>query len=238
MITVNDYRDAEQLEQLIQSHHDDIISSEHLIIDVRECRGGSDSVYLPLLNYIFTPNSTLSSEPALHYMTDRNYNNRVASIEKFSPNSNDPLIKKFISEMKKNKNKGFVKFDFNDDYNQVELVGSEKPRGVILLTDKYCSSSGDQFVIDASQSEKVTIVGRPTKGVIDYSDQVVQFYDEDGYEFRYATSKSPRVDRGEGIDGKGIQPSTMVPWSPEHLKRDVDLDTVLEMINGHGVSKI
>lgn len=237
MITVNDFRDREQMQQLIEAHHETISTSQALIIDVRECQGGSDSVYLPLLNYLFQPNPTINSDDIFHHMTERNYYNRMNSFKKFNQNNEDPFIAAFIKEMHKHRNKGFVEFDLSDFDNQVTILGSEHPQLVIILIDKYCGSSGEQFVIDASQSDKVIMIGRPTRGVIDYSNQAVQTYEAEGYEFRYATSKSQRVNEGQGIDGKGVQPNIINSWSLEHVKRDIDLDVALETIKKQRVSK-
>lgn len=234
-ITVNDFRDLQQMEALIDANREVIEASDSIIIDVRECRGGDDSVYYPLLNYIFQPNPQIKQDGMLHYVSDRNYDNRMAMFKRLNQ-QNRPFVKAFIDQMNLNRNKGFVEFHFDDFQNEYSIVGSSVPKQVIILTDKYCGSSGDQFVIDASQSEKVTLIGRPTRGVIDYSNQAVQLYEEEGFEFRYATSKSLRVEHGEGLDGKGVEPTVNIPWSPKHLKMDIDLDTAIQMLRGRAYS--
>ncbi|MGV3489134.1 MAG: S41 family peptidase [Tuberibacillus sp.] len=233
----NDFSDLEQMERLLTEHQDDIQTSHQWIVDVRECRGGADSVYMPLLNGIFPPNPVLKDESMLHLVTERNYRNRMKTFEKFNT-TGGAFIEAFIKQMETNRGKGFVSFDFSEFQEENPVVGSTNPAQVILLIDKFCGSSGESFVIDARQSPKVTLVGRPTRGVLDYSNQAVEHFEEEGYDFYYATSRMGWLDRGEGIDFKGIAPDKHIPWTPEHLIQDVDLKIALDMLKSAKTNKL
>ena len=73
-------------------------------------------------------------------------------------------------------------------------------------------------------------MGRPTRGVLDYSNQAFEEFEEEGYEFFYATSRSDRVDLGEGIDFHGFKPDCLIPWTPEQLEKDVDVERALQYL--------
>lgn len=68
--------------------------------------------------------------------------------------------------------------------NKIKLLtfliqGGSNPKNIYILTDQYCGSSGDSFVKLAKQSPKVTVVGRNTMGVLDYSNVAFLEMDDD-----------------------------------------------------------
>lgn len=225
----NDFLDNKQMEKLLETHRSEIDSASQWIIDVRECRGGSDSVYFPLLDGIFQPDPEINSDDMNHLVTERNYVNRMRSFAAFN-DTDDPFIQAFIKQMDLYRGKGFVTFDFSEFEEDFPLKGSTHPSRIIVITDKFCGSSGEEFVLTCRQSEKVTVIGRPTRGVLDYSNQAIEHFEEEEYDFVYATSRSERVERGTGIDFKGITPDQYIPWTPEHLKRDVDLEQAFNLL--------
>ena len=109
-----------------------------------------------------------------------------------------------------------------------DIVGRALPHNVWIITDQGRGSSGDAFVQDMSPSPKVTVVGRPTLGILDYSNCSVETWDH--FRLLYPTSRSGAVSLGEGMSHKGVPVDHYIPWTPEHLERDVDLEYVLEKI--------
>jgi len=47
------------------------------------------------------------------------------------------------------------------------------------------------------------------------------------YELLFPTSRDTRIDQGKGMNDKGVEPDILIPWTPEHLERDVDLEECL-----------
>ena len=74
---------------------------------------------------------------------------------------------------------------------------------------------------------KVTI-GRATMGLNDYANLTSKIWAE-GFELAYPTSRLSRIDKGQGMTGVGIEPSH-IPWTPEHLDVDIDMDRALDML--------
>lgn len=223
----NDFTDLDQMKHLFSSHKNEIQNLEQWVIDVRECRGGSDDVYFPLMNAVFPPNPIIVEDGLEHLMTERNYRNRLASFQKFDQIGQHPLTDALITQMKAHRNAGFVTFNLSDYEEDYKMTGSESPRQIVVLTDKFCASSGEQFVLEARQSPKVTVMGRTTRGVLDYSNCAIEHFEKEGYDFYYATSRSKRVDYGTGVDFHGIEPDQYIPWTPEHLHHDVDLEAAI-----------
>ena len=49
------------------------------------------------------------------------------------------------------------------------------------------------------------------------------------YEFVFPTSRSLAVDKGQGMNDKGMIPDIFIPWTPEHLEQDIDLEECLKL---------
>lgn len=136
------------------------------------------------------------------------------------------VINDMENELKKNYGKGFVKAE---PFEEKSITGSASPEKVYIITDGNCGSSGDSFVEIMSLSPKVTVVGRPTMGILDYSNLILKEYDD--YIFRYPTSRLLAIDKGKHMMKHGIPVDVYIPWSPEHLKKDVDLEYILNDIS-------
>ena len=82
-----------------------------------------------------------------------------------------------------------------------EVRGGHYPEQIFILSDIYCASSGDNFVQMMKQFKKVTVVGRPTLGILDYSNCCTVDYDN--FCLMFPTSRCLSVDQGERDDGSG-----------------------------------
>ena len=76
--------------------------------------------------------------------------------------------------------------------------------------DKGCGSTAEEFLLAARQSKKVILMGQPSAGVLDYANMRGAKMQQLPYALYYATSRSRRVDIGEGIDNKGIMPQILL----------------------------
>ncbi|MEH7456753.1 S41 family peptidase [Bacillus sp. JJ1127] len=240
LMKLTDFGNTEAINQLIVNHKHELDSFPNLIIDVRENRGGSDDSYFNLLPYLFEDKEIPlfdSSDTMQLNHTKRNYDLRMKNFQIENPESLDDVSKlfsdMFIHDLKKNYNKGFVTFDTSGlppELQTLKIHGRETPSKVVVLTDVTCGSSGDSFVETCKKSSKLTVIGRPTAGVNDYSNLAVMEWD-DTFALYYPTSRLSIVDKGEGMSGIGIQPHLYIPWTPEHIEEDVDLKTALYLLN-------
>ncbi|MGX7108291.1 S41 family peptidase [Facklamia miroungae] len=92
------------------------------------------------------------------------------------------------------------------------------PQEIYILTDYDCGSAGDSFVNIARKSDKVTIIGRPTRCIIDVFNVVSVDYED--YTFWYGIS---RVNKEYFTYGEGYAPDIHIPWTRNHLFEDVDM---------------
>lgn len=238
-LKINDFADSNQLFNLINSNKKLLESTKNLIIDLRVNGGGSDSTYDPLLKYIFPPSTNIMADEVdgiFMYMTERNYKNRSEYINEWlkTLKSTDEIkeVNNFLEELKMILNKGFSEIEMHKNLS-ITVDGTLLPEKAIVLIDRYCGSSGDQFALVSSYSSKVKLIGRNTSGVIDYSNVAFEKFEEYGFELWYPTSKSKRVIYGKGIDNIGVKPDIYIPWTPKHLEKDIDLEVALDFLENN-----
>ncbi|MDD5190097.1 MAG: S41 family peptidase [Dehalococcoidales bacterium] len=228
LLTLSDFVNGSAINELLVKNHNAINNSANLIIDVRVNDGGFDMAYFPLLKYLFPEKTGINKliaddAPVLMNCTQRNCDLRIKNFTDFHQKGmlTADSLQQAIVFYKANYAKGFVPADDGTDY---EIEGGPNPAKIYILSDYYCRSSGDAFVQMAKKSRKVRVIGRNTMGITDYSDTaMVDFGD---YRFMYSVSKI----NGQHIGGIGVPVDVYIPWTPAHLKRDVDLEKALFMM--------
>ncbi len=235
---LKDFSDEQALMKLYEENDALLRSCVYLVIDVRDNRGGSDTAYLPLFAFCLPcgarvselPDDIFDSGSEINY-TVRNCDIRLHMLEEYLqmdvPDETRALISQMVDTLKQNRGKGFVREE-DFDTESLPYVGLALPKKVYIITDENCASSGDSFVNNMRKSSKVTVVGRPTMGILDFSNCASLNYGD--ILFFYPTSRAMYLDNGVQMRGRGVPVDIAVPWTPEHLKRDVDLDTVLALI--------
>jgi C-terminal processing protease CtpA/Prc len=227
-----DFNNPDQIYDLINANRLLLENSDYWVIDVRFNSGGSDNAYTPLLPYLFNQDERIFNEDVFFLMSERNCQLRLEILEEFiAKGSQKPETKKMIDDyikyIRDNWGRGFVKY--TDESAIVFKKDYFKPKKVVILTDVFCSSSGDQFVYDCRQSKKVHVIGRPTLGVIDYSN-LARISLNDSFELWYPTSKTANVMRNSFLED-GVKPDTYIAWNPKHINQDVDLIEAIKHLN-------
>ncbi len=235
LLTMTDFMDPDKIANLVQENKEHLEAMDKLIIDVRINNGGVDSAYFPLLPYLFKePIVNLSEEEgrSLTNCTSRNVRLRESMLMNIADKAEDEttkfMVKIIVSELVKQKGKGFVELDLSELDSSFRIETKPGPDQIIVLSDVYCGSSGDSFVETCKKSAKVKVIGRATAGLNDYTNVAIQSWDD--FELIYPTSRSAQLDRGKGMVSKGIKPDVYIPWSPAHLDEDVDLQAALRIL--------
>jgi hypothetical protein len=244
LMTITDFGDPDSIIKMMEENRGLLDSTENWIIDVRVNYGGSDWSYYPLLAYLMPEEGAElanKDERMLFNCTVANGERQLASIAQQMKHTQDEQARTFLSawhrEWERNKGKGFVEFDFAEFIPDTFVKGLPNPKSVIVLSDVFCGSAGDSFIEHCKKSRKVTVIGRPTKGLNDYANLTVQRWDE-GFELWYPTSRLSRIDQGLGMTGKGIAPHLYIPWTPQHIVEDIELKTALKLIGENHLNNV
>lgn len=237
LMTMTDFMNPDAISQMVEENKELLDTTDKWIIDMRVNNGGSDSSFHSLFPYLLPEEGLELSDPEdkmLMNCTEASAQRVIPELEAMLEQTEDKqarfVLNIFKREWDRNRGKGFVEFDFSELAGGETFVkGSKHPARIIVMTDVMCGSSGDSFVELAKKSSKVTIIGRATLGVNDYANLVSAKWEE-GFELMYPSSRLSRIDKGEGMTGIGIRPHIHIPWTPEHLKEDVDLKKAFELL--------
>ncbi|WP_160036420.1 S41 family peptidase [Paenibacillus sp. An7] len=233
----SDFADTDRIVNLIEEHKDDLLKSKNMIVDVRNNRGGNSHASSSLLRYIFKKGEKPISPLKVREFncSDRNVELFLEQAEKVRSSTNNEETLKMIeygeNQFKTYRNQGFVAFDFSEYIADLEnnFEGEDNLEKVIILSDYYCASAAEEFVETSKESSKVTIVGRATMGLNDYSDIVCVQWDKQ-FSLCYPISRLQLKTEIDPIHGKGIQPHVYIKWTPKHIEEDIDLQQALKLI--------
>jgi hypothetical protein len=192
------------IDSLIHANGGRLRSTPYLIIDVRGNRGGYTGSYAsvtPLLytGPIYSYGSDVWASPAniAHY--------REMTKSSFLSAADRGLIESFLSRAAGHTNQ-FVQLG-PDTIIRMGTVFA-MPRHVAVLVDSGCASSCEDFLLEARQSTKVTIMGTHSAGVGDYG-EVRGVWLPGWRRVAMPTKRS----HGPRIDNVGIPPAVVISRS-------------------------
>jgi C-terminal processing protease CtpA/Prc len=191
---------------LFKANQPNLSKMPYLILDLRNNGGGADFSYRPITPYLYTNRFKHIGADVLS--TDDNIAGwaAVATTDGLPPDQ-----KVFISDVieKMEQRKGKL-VSISDDSNVSLDSVTNYPKKVIILINKNCGSTTEEFLLLAKQSSKVTLMGEHTAGVLDYSNVRGADFRCMPYMLYWATSRSRRIDEGIAIDNIGITPDKVL----------------------------
>jgi len=188
-------------DSLLAANKSLLASMPNLIVDVRNNGGGSDISYSKVLPYLYTnPIQVMGTQ---RWATQDNADKyKLMQHDKNYPTSTRMYAKK--TEKKMRRHSGVFLKGKNSTRKMKQVM--PYPQKVAVLVNGRCASSCEQFVLAAVQSKKVTLIGSATFGVLDYGNMHFMQYPCQKWTLGWATSRSNRIEAGQGIDNVGIQP--------------------------------
>jgi hypothetical protein len=214
-------QNAEVLEKLIQQHRRALETTPNWIIDLRNNEGGDVRIGFPLLPYLYTRPIEWSSEKIR--LTENNFNNlyntyikdaiaQVSEEEKAQYDSVFAITRTHFGEFGNLYNE--TKLADTIVYNQVKSF----PKKVVVLINSDTFSSGELFSILARQSDKVTVLGMPSAGSIDYGNILRYPTPCPTLELRLPCSRNNWLDAGISIDRDKVQPDRILDQSTDWIQ--------------------
>jgi hypothetical protein len=199
-----------RIDSLFVANEQKLRSTRDLIIDVRGNGGGSDYNYSRLLPLIYTkPMHTVN---AATYATQDNMLRLAAIAEEPGLNRavrNDLLRR--IDLMSQHMGEFIPEPDFTTTFDSVMA----NPRRVAIIMDHGCASTCEQFILTARQSDKVTLYGENTAGILDYANLLAAPLNACAdLTLRYPSTRSKRLPH-DPVDPVGIAPTVRIP--PDEL---------------------
>lgn len=196
-----------RLNAIMEEHKADFDSIENLIIDLRNNGGGSDYVYGSLMPLIYS-RPVYGVGVQLKCSPDNIAGWEALLTDPEIPAAQVESLRKTIEEMRQHQGSYITQ----EPGFEVEVRPEVRPfpkRVAVLI--QGAASSGEQFILEAMQSRKVTMFGKgPSAGVLDFAN-VRSFLLPSGH-FRVGnpTSRSLRLPNFP-VDPHGITPDITIP---------------------------
>ncbi|MCX2478250.1 S41 family peptidase [Pedobacter sp. MC2016-15] len=197
---------AANIDSLFKVNAGRLAAMPNLILDLRGNGGGADFSYRPITPYLYTGTMRLTGADV--WSTDDNIAGwaAVATTPGLPPDQKT-FIGEVIQKMSANKGKAV---SFSEDRSITRDSIAAYPKKIIILMNKNCGSTTEEFLLMAKQSSKVTLMGEHTAGVLDYSNMRGGAFSCMPYMLYWATSRSRRIDQGLAIDNVGIRPDQLI----------------------------
>lgn len=194
-----------KLDSILLVNHEWLVRTPNLIIDVRDNGGGSDVTYSDVIQYLYTHKIKMINNSILSTPDNVAKFNAILNDPQY-PKHNKVYIRKLVTELEAKPNSFYRKKD-----NTITLKKKlENPKKILVLVNRGCASSCEEFVLTAAQSKKVTVMGDNTMGVLDYGNVHTLELPYSDWGLQYATSRTNRLP-DYPIDNIGIEPNVKIP---------------------------
>jgi hypothetical protein len=191
------------IDSLFASNKVNLSKSSNLILDLRNNGGGSDDVYYIISPYLYT--QPIKGIGVDMYASNDNIKGWELMLQDSNlPSDNKAEYQKMVDKLKLKLNQNV---NIVEDYIDSSYTPLLFPKNVVILINEGCASSTEQFLLEAIQSKKVTLMGQNTSGTLDYSNLRESDFCDMPYRLWSPTTRSRRIDIGAGIDGIGIKPN-------------------------------
>ncbi len=207
-----------RIDSVLKANEAILNATANLVLDLRDNGGGSDDSWEGLIPYFYSgPIKMIGADLLATETTISAYKKMLGN--KNLSKENMAHINNKIERMEKAKGQWIVS---NEDETDSSFVPKPFPKKIVILMDRWCGSSTEEFLLAARQSTKVILAGENTIGNLDYSNIVEAPFSCYPYMLVYPTTRSRRLDIHQGIDNTGIAPqyhfSGSSDWINEALK--------------------
>lgn len=192
-----------EIDSVIHSNQEKILSRKNLIIDISDNGGGDDASYDEIIPILYT--NPIRSVTVARLSTPNNnkfWQERLA--QKDLPESYKTTYARYLDTLNAHPGK-FVRLSDSDVYTMHYGVKHPLPQNVGIIINGNNGSTAEQFLLAAKQSKKVKLFGTTTMGELDISNMYNITSPDGKFTLWYCMSKSLRVPDNT-IDNKGIAP--------------------------------
>jgi hypothetical protein len=217
------------MQRFLAEQHAVLAAHRNWIVDVRNNDGGSDSTYHPLLAWLLdgelrgntiewfaTPANAQAQEDVCALVSDQ-----AACRQMMAPKA---------AAIRAAQPGSFVNIGSQPVVVEHIKLEPKRPARVAVLIDQPCGSSCEQFVLEARTGSRVKVLGRPTFGVLDYSNLRPHTLPSGRLLF-YATTRSTRLPAMR-IDGVGVAPDILLPKPQDEAGRAAEVKRVQRWLEG------
>ena len=256
LMKIESFADPDRLAALMAEAAPSLAGAAKLILDLRHCEADGEPIhFLPLLPYLIDhdvsgeelfPTRTICTS-----YTRQNVERLVHRLRELESECTDPEARAYAEEaiahaqemgdrvtaLRRTERMLYERRKFNEIEETEEsglenlpiAAASDAPKQVILLTDTDTCYAGEWLVQAVKGMNKVTVLGRPTAGMLDYTDLIYMDYEDIEVRFIYPMSRTKEAKEGRGVAFKGVEPDIYIPFTREECTNDRILARALEL---------
>lgn len=212
------------LEELLAEHIEQLEACPNWIIDLRRNDGGSDNTANSLLEWLFS--DQLAQVTVEWRVTAANIRAQRETCDYIGTTADwcRSMVQSLVEHMEKAPLDSYVSTD-SDTIKYLtppERDPDNRPKRVAILTGKGCGSACEQVLLAARQSFRVKLVGRPSAGILDYSNLRPHTLPSGNFRLLYATSRSRRLP-DMPVDTAGVMPDIYLPKPKNEEERRAEV---------------
>lgn len=217
------YSEKSDIDNLLAQNDEIIKSTENLIIDIRNGTGGSDYAYFDLIPHFYT--QPIRRIGMKYRATELN----ALAFEGYAKEIADSATVNYLNQLANQlrQNAGSYFETGSGVYIDSSYTVSKFPVKIAVICNKNNGSTDEAFLYDVRQSFKVKIFGRPTGGMIDFSNMNFIEFPNGKYQLGYSMTASERLP-DYTIDGVGVQPDVFIDKTIEEKDWIEFVKTTLE----------
>ncbi len=201
-----DYSKKTEIDNLLQANDSLIKATPNLIIDIRNGTGGSDLSFHKLMPYLYT--QPIRSTNLKYLATELNAQQYDNWAQIITDTANSNYCRRIALKMRQNIG-SFITQDDSRVSVDSSYTPSDFPMKVAIICNQYNGSTDEAFLLQAKQSSKVKVFGRPTVGVLDISNIRIVDFPNGQFQLIYSMTASLWLP-AFSIDGVGIQPDYFI----------------------------
>ena len=232
LLRLDTLSDTDGVSQMLAKHSGSIRQSRGVIVDLRRCSscGGDCDALLPLLADRVTRRSALVP-PEEIYLLYSSGNKRLlrSELEALLPSAETAEERREIEALLEEieGKTGWISETIEDDEDPA--IQPIPCRKLVVLTDRETGSDAERFVEAVRNLGRGTILGRSTLGALDFVRPLARPLDS-SLTLVYSCGMRAEAYHGGKINGTGIAPDIHMPWSPQFLTEDPDLEAAFRRI--------
>jgi C-terminal processing protease CtpA/Prc len=229
----------EPLVALIAKHRKELATRTNWIIDVRDNDGGDDTTYYPLLPWLMPDETEDVGVEWLATPANIEGHENVCGIVEPGDKECEKYQAKAVRRMQSAVPGSYVPQDDGPavQYSRVETLQPHRPERVAVLVDLRCGSSCEEFLLTVRQSFNVKLLGRHSRGSLDYSNLCPHKLPSGERMLWYATSRSDRLP-DLPVDVAGIPPDIYLPKPTNDDARKNEVVRVQRWLEGGSLAPI
>ena len=234
LLTLRGLSRAKALASFMAEAARELDAAPAIVIDARRCSGGTAEALAGILPYVVEKPTVPASYMERTCLTNHSLANarrRAAALDLLTAGDAGMPTTDGATEADL-----FAKAGLGLVEEPREIPGALwqtiAPRGsackVALLTDTLTCGAAELLAEVAQDSGRCVTVGRATRGGQGYLNPAV--LDVGGFCLQYPVSRFTDEGLARHFAGVGVPPQVHVPWSPEHCRRDLDLEAALQAL--------